>query len=78
MFINLHGNVTHYNIRRNANCTIVLFDGYANMKNTSFVTLRKKGRGTPSFFVPFTLKIATLVSAHPLPKENTNVDFQYN
>ena len=35
-------------------------DGYAKTKNTSYVTLREKGRGTPSFFVPFTLKIATL------------------
>jgi len=35
-------------------------NGYEKTKNTSYVTLRKKRRGTHSFFVPFTLKIETL------------------
>ena len=54
------------------------FDDYGKTKNTSYVTLQKKWRGTPSFFVPFTLKIATLNPGTPPTKWKTNVDYQSN
>ena len=54
------------------------FDEYAKTKNTSYVTLQKKEEADFHSLSLSHLKLQPSIPTLPIPKENTNVDFQYN
>ena len=54
------------------------FNYYANMKYTSYVTLRKKEEARLHSLSLSHFKLHPSIPALPVPNENTNVAFQYN